>query len=105
MKNNNFAKECYELLKQVPEGRVTTYKIIADKLGKKCYRLIGQIMAKNKNAPQIPCHRVVKSNGEIGGYMGSLENSIDRKIKLLKQENVEIKNNKIVDFLQKLYHF
>lgn len=102
---NNFSDQCYQLLKQVPKGRVTTYKIIANKLGKKCYRLIGQIMAKNQNAPKVPCHRVVKSDGRIGGYMGDLKSKIDQKITLLKQENIEVKDNKILNFKQKIYHF
>jgi methylated-DNA-[protein]-cysteine S-methyltransferase len=102
---NDFTNQCYELLKKIPKGRVTTYKIIAEKLGKKCYRLIGQIMAKNPNAPKVPCHRVVKSDGQIGGYMGSLKSKTNKKIELLKQENVAVDNNKIVDFKQKIYHF
>ena len=102
---NDFASQCYDLLRQIPKGRVTTYKIIANRLGKKCYRLIGQIMAKNQNAPSVPCHRVVKSDGQIGGYMGSIKSKTNKKIELLKQENVEVDNDKIVDFKQKIYHF
>jgi methylated-DNA-[protein]-cysteine S-methyltransferase len=99
MKNLN--KLCYELLKKIPKGKITTYKIIADELGVKSYRGVGQIIGANPNAPQVPCHRVVKSTGEISGYAFG----VDKKIALLKQEGVEVENGKIVNFEQKIFKF
>jgi len=64
------AKKTYALLKTVPRGRVTTYKALADALGTKAYRAIGQFMRTNPYAPRVPCHRVVASDGTIGGFMG-----------------------------------
>ena len=61
----------YNLLKQIPRGRVTTYKSLAQALHSKAYRAVGQILKKNPCAPLVPCHRVVKSDGTIGGYMGA----------------------------------
>ncbi|OGG28228.1 hypothetical protein A3A64_00620 [Candidatus Gottesmanbacteria bacterium RIFCSPLOWO2_01_FULL_48_11] len=67
----------YQLLRQVPPGRVTTYKALADALGTKAYRAIGQFMRTNPYAfeacpeprRRVPCHRVVASDGTIGGFM------------------------------------
>ena len=83
----------YAFCKQIPKGKVTTYKAIAEKLGTKAYQAIGQILSKNPNAPKVPCHRVIKSNGEIGGFMGSKDNQ--KKIELLTKEGVEIIDNKV----------
>ena len=86
-----FNKKCYKLLKKVPRGKVTTYKAIANKLKTKSYRAVGNAMNKNINAPKIPCHRVINSNGRLGGYSKGL----NKKILLLKSEGINIKNNKI----------
>ncbi len=94
----NFNQKCYEILKQVPKGKVTTYKAIAEALGTKAYRAVGNAMNKNDNAPVIPCHRVVGSDGSLTGYAFGL----DKKIEILKSEGVEVKNNKVVDLEKKL---
>lgn len=103
MKNTkkNLKQDCYELLKKIPKGKVTTYKILADKLGTKAYRGIGQIVGANPNAPQVPCHRVVKSNGDISGYAFG----ISRKIDILKSEGIEVENGKIKNFSEVIYNF
>ena len=86
-----FNERCYQILKAVPKGKVTTYKAIARKLNTKAYRAVGNAMNKNPCAPQVPCHRVINSNGNLGGFASGLKN----KIKLLKSEGIETKNNKI----------
>ncbi|MCE3255210.1 MAG: methylated-DNA/protein-cysteine methyltransferase [Rickettsiaceae bacterium] len=96
-----FASDCYKLLNQIPKGRVTTYKIIAEKLGKKSYRAVGQIVAKNPNIPSTPCHRVVKTDGSIGGYALG----VDKKIAILEKEGVEVADGKIVNFEKIIYKF
>lgn len=95
------AEKVYELLNKIPKGKVTTYKILAEKLGMKGYRAIGQIVGKNPNAPQVPCHRVVRTDGGLGGYAFG----IDKKITILASENIEVDEEKIVDFETKLYRF
>lgn len=95
------SQKVYALLTQIPEGKVTTYKAIADQLGTKGYQAIGQIVGANPNAPQVPCHRVVKSDGSISGYAFG----VDKKIELLTKEGLTITNNKISDFDKKLYKF
>ena len=91
MTKQTFSQKCYSLLKKVPEGKVTTYKSIAKKLNTEAYRAVGNAMNKNPNPIRVPCHRVIKSNGKLGGYA----RGIKQKIKLLKQEGIKIKNNKI----------
>jgi methylated-DNA-[protein]-cysteine S-methyltransferase len=88
---NSFYEKCYTVLKKVPKGKVTTYKEIARAIGSKAYRAVGTAMNKNPYAPIVPCHRVINSNGNLGGFASGLKN----KIKLLKLEGIEIKDNKI----------
>jgi methylated-DNA-[protein]-cysteine S-methyltransferase len=100
------ANKAYQLLRKVPSGRVTTYKALAQALGTKAYRAIGQAMRHNPYAPEVPCHRVVASNGTIGGFMGKLGgDEIDKKVELLRNEGVEIVNYRIRDFDKLLYLF
>ncbi len=97
----SFNEKCYQLLKRIPEGRVTTYKEIAKALGTKAYRAVGNAMASNENPIIIPCHRVVKNNGELGNYaLGT-----DRKAALLKTERVIVEDGRIKDFEKLLYRF
>ena len=92
-------QQTYELLKQVPKGRVTTYKALADALGVKAYRAIGQFMRINPDAPNTPCHRVVATNGTIGGFMGKTSGKeIKKKIAMLKKEGIKINETKIANF-------
>ncbi len=90
-----FDEQCYDLLREVPKGKVTTYKALADKLGSKAYRHVGKVMNKNpysfNKKGDVPCHRVIGSNGELVGFASGLKN----KTKMLKEEGVEIKNGKV----------
>ena len=86
-----FHKKVYELCRKIPKGKVSTYKLVAEALNSKAYRLVGQALNKNPYAPEVPCHRVITSNGNLGGFASGIKN----KIKLLRQEGIEIKNNKI----------
>ena len=98
-KNNSFNERCYELLKLVPKGKVTTYSEIARALNSKAWRAVGSAMAKNKNLIKIPCHRVVRSDGVIGQYaLGS-----DKKVQLLLEEGVAVSNGRI-NGLSKFIH-
>lgn len=93
------AERVYALLRQVPPGRVTTYGALARAAGMpKASRLVGAIMRGNPNAPRVPCHRVVKSDGGIGGYSGSAEENIKRKVSMLEKEGVRVRGGKVQDF-------
>lgn len=88
----SFSERCYSLLRKVPKGKVTTYKEIARALHSKAYRAVGNAMNRNPyNSKIVPCHRVVNSDGSVGGFASGQKN----KIKMLRAEGVEIKNNKI----------
>jgi methylated-DNA-[protein]-cysteine S-methyltransferase len=94
-KITDFQKKVYALTKKVPRGKVTTYSAIAKKL-KSSPRAVGQALRVNPFAPVVPCHRVIKSDGTIGGFSGETTGKlIQKKIALLRKEGVEIKNNKI----------
>ena len=91
-----FVERVYEELRKVPKGKVTTYKNLAEKLGTKAYRAVGTAMKNNPYAPEVPCHRVVRSDGRIGGFMGKTEGEeVARKLVLLRNEGVEIVGGKI----------
>ena len=101
-----FAEETYNILRTVPEGRVTTYKEIAHALGTKAYRGVGQAMKRNPYAPEVPWHRVVATSGRIGGFEGKTSGvSIEKKIKMLKAEGIEINGGKIKNFEKILFRF
>ncbi len=89
----SFSEQCYALLRKVPKGKITTYKALANALGTKAYRAVGTAMNKNPYAPQIPCHRVINSDGKIGGFASGTKN----KIELLKQEGIPIKDGKVMN--------
>ncbi|HHX58874.1 MAG TPA: MGMT family protein [Candidatus Moranbacteria bacterium] len=91
----DFEKKVLKLLKKVPRGKVITYSKLAKMAGSpRAARAVGNALHKNPDAPVVPCHRVVKSDGALGGYAGGWR----RKTKLLREEGVVVKNGKIVDF-------
>jgi len=77
-----FQEKVYGVVKKIPKGEVLTYKEVAKRAGKpKAYRAVGNILNKNVD-PKVPCHRVIRSDGKIGGYRdGALF-----KIKRLREE-------------------
>ena len=99
MKKNSFYQRCYAKLCTVPRGRVTTYAALARSLGSRAYRAVGGAMHTNPHAPRVPCHRVVKSDGSLGGYAGGLK----AKIRLLQKEGVAVRQGRVVDFKKKFF--
>ena len=87
----SFNEKCYEILRRVPRGRVTTYGEIARALNTEAYRAVGNAMNRNPYAPRVPCHRVVGSNGKMVGFASG----VSKKIKMLKEEGVEVVNGKV----------
>ena len=85
LKGTPFQKQIWKALLDIPFGQTRSYKEIAIQIGKpSASRAVANAIGKNPCAPQIPCHRVIKSNGELGGY--SAKGGIKRKKKLLKLE-------------------
>ena len=97
---NSFNEKCYELLKLIPEGKVTTYREMARALNSRAWRAVGSAMAKNENLYIIPCHRVVRSDGSIGEYaLGA-----NKKAEMLTSEGVAVVKGKVKnldDFMHK----
>lgn len=87
-----FKERVLKIIKKIPKGKTLTYKEVASLAGNpRAWRAVGNVLNKNKNS-KIPCHRVIRSDGKIGGY----NQGIFWKISLLQQEGVfiKIKNQK-----------
>ena len=97
----NFNEKVYKLCKKIPKGKISTYKIIANKLNTKAYRAVGNALNKNPYAPIVPCHRVINSRGHLHGFASGLKN----KRILLEKEGIKIKDNKVLDFEKVLFRF
>ncbi|MDP7180811.1 MAG: MGMT family protein [Candidatus Woesearchaeota archaeon] len=89
----NFNQKVLNITKKIPKGKVTTYKAIAEKLNSKAYRAVGTALKNNPDAPKTSCHRVIASDGSLGGYCGKMNDP--EKAALLRKEGVEVNNNKI----------
>ncbi len=103
MKTTEFEQRVFSLAKKIPKGRVSAYKILAEKLGgksRKAYRAVGNALNKN-HYKNVPCHRVVKSNGNIGGF----NKGAKIKALLLKREGIKVKHGKVVNFSKMLHRF
>ncbi len=86
-KETIFSKKVLRVVEKIKKGRVLSYKKVAQLAGRpKAWRAVGNILHSNRN-PRIPCHRVIKSNGEIGGY----NRGIAKKRELLKREGVRVR--------------
>ena len=81
----DFREKVYAVVSKIPRGSVCTYKEVARRAGSPgAYRAVGNILNKNFN-PKIPCHRVIRSDGEIGGYNRGMKS----KREILKREGVK----------------
>ena len=84
-----FAKKVYRAVLDIPLGEVRTYKWVARRVGKpKAVRAVGLTLKNNPHPLIIPCHRVIKKNGDLGGFMGKMNEvwETDLKLNLLKIE-------------------
>jgi O-6-methylguanine DNA methyltransferase len=99
---SKFEDSVCQALKLIPKGKVTTYKILAAYLNRpKAARAVGNALHKNSDPVTMPCYKVVKSDGHLGGYASG----IAKKIDLLKADGIIVKNNKIINLAQHLYSF
>jgi len=89
LKGTKFQKKVWNYLKTIPKGKVKTYKEVAKAIGMpKAARAVANACGKNPYAPKIPCHRVIRSDGGLGGYSG--RGGIKTKLRLLRSEKVDI---------------
>lgn len=81
----SFQKLVYDYIRKIPAGETMTYKQVAAGIGRpRAYRAVGNALNKNPFAPEVPCHRVVKSDGSLGGFASGSS----KKKSLLKKEGV-----------------
>lgn len=86
-----FEQGVYEATRRIPKGKVTTYKLLAAELGCGSSQAVGQALKRNPFAPEVPCHRVLRTDLTIGGFYGQTQGSeILRKIKMLHAEGVDL---------------
>lgn len=79
---SHFKNNIFRIVSKIPRGKTLSYKQVAEKAGSlKAYRAVGNILNKNYD-PKIPCHRVIRSDGKLGGYNRGTE----KKEELLQQE-------------------
>ena len=89
LKGTDFQVKVWKYLLKISKGKVKTYKQVAIAIKSPfSARAVGNAVSKNPHAPQIPCHRVIKSDGSLGGYSG--KGGIKTKKKLLKNEGVTL---------------
>ncbi len=89
MKGTKFQIKVWNYLKSIPKGSVKTYKQVAIAINSpKSARAVANACAKNPYAPKIPCHRVIRSDGSLGGYSG--RGGIKIKRFLLKKEGIKL---------------
>lgn len=90
------AKDVYRLTSQIPKGKVSTYGAIATALNAPgASRAVGQILKANPTPIVVPCHRVVKTDGSLGGYSGAA--GTPKRIKILRSEGLEIRDGKVAN--------
>ena len=86
-KATKFQLKVWKYLKKIPKGQIRTYSDVAKAINKpKSVRAVANAIGKNPYAPKIPCHRVIRSDGSLGGYSG--KGGINTKRKLLKSEGI-----------------
>ena len=89
LQGTKFQLKVWNYIKRIPKGKVKTYKQVAIGIkSPKSARAVANACAKNPYAPQIPCHRVIRSDGALGGYSG--QGGIKKKLNLLRSEKVVI---------------
>ncbi len=78
-----FEERVYAVVRRIPKGETRSYRWVAQRLGNAdLARAVGGALSSNPYAPEVPCHRVIRSDGSLGGFMGGLA----RKRALLSQE-------------------
>jgi methylated-DNA-[protein]-cysteine S-methyltransferase len=82
----DFQRDVYAVVVKIPKGKTMTYKEVASAAGRpRAYRAVGNVLNKNYD-PNIPCHRVIKTDGSLGGYNRGTE----RKKEILNKEHTKL---------------
>lgn len=85
---SEFATRVYEAVKRIPKGEVASYKEVAEMAGYPgAFRAVGTVLSKNTD-PNVPCHRVIRADGRVGGYQGGRGGGEEIKRARLEEEGV-----------------
>jgi methylated-DNA-protein-cysteine methyltransferase related protein len=96
-------EKIFEIVKQIPEGKVSTYGLIAQKIGERfSARVVGYALNNSHGYEDVPAHRVVNRNGLLTGKHHFNPSSLMQQ--LLENEGVKVENDKVVDFKKKLWN-
>ncbi len=86
-----FEQRVYAATRRIPKGCVTTYQKLAKEIGCGSNQAVGQALKRNPFAPEVPCHRVVRTDRTLGGFAGQTQGQeITRKTKMLREEGVAL---------------
>ena len=90
--NTPFSESVLEALLKIKPGEITTYSELAKSINSKAYRAVGGVLRNNPLPLIVPCHRVVKKDGKLGGFMGKMDKDWQTNLKksLLEIEGIEI---------------
>ena len=89
LKGTSFQLKVWGYLRKIPRGSVRTYSQVAKSIGNPlAVRAVANAIGKNPYAPRIPCHRVIRSDGSLGGYSG--KGGVKTKKMLLKKEGITV---------------
>ncbi len=93
----NIYKEFYDLLAQIPDGYISTYGDLALQLGDIiASRAVGEMLSENDDPDNLPCYRVIMSDGKLGGYTNP--NGVEEKIRRLRKDGIRISNGRVEDY-------
>jgi methylated-DNA-[protein]-cysteine S-methyltransferase len=96
--DSEFATRVYRVVSGIPPGRVATYRAVAEAVGCRSPRAVGSVLRSNPYAPSVPCHRVISSSGQVGGFFGSnCPEANHAKMEILRSEGVAFTHEGIVD--------
>lgn len=98
-----FQRSVWKALPLIPRGKVTTYALVAKHLNTNACRAVGTAVGKNPNAPVVPCHRVVRSDGTVGEYSGL--GGVNKKIEILREEGIKITEGRIENLEAHIFSF
>lgn len=102
LKKKSYYEQVYEVIRTIPEGRVSSYGAIADYLALGSARMVGYALRNSIMQDDIPAHRVVNRIGELSGRMAFPTPTFMQE--MLETEGVEVKNHKVVNFKKLHWH-
>ena len=101
----SFQRAVYAATSAIPRGKVTTYQLLAARIGCGSPRAVGQALKRNPFAPKVPCHRVISTDLAIGGFSGKRTGAnITRKVRMLAAEGVAFTRGRLAD-PKRVYRF